>query len=51
LNPASADFSPQQQGPGGAVSVFAADLDGDGDPDGLLASQFFSDDKIACKVQ
>ncbi|MCH1932614.1 VCBS repeat-containing protein, partial [Shewanella sp. A25] len=31
----------------GASSVFAADLDGDGDQDVLSASSYFADDKVA----
>ncbi|MCB2156342.1 VCBS repeat-containing protein, partial [bacterium] len=48
LDEASADFGPQQTIPAaarGACSVFAVDLDGDGDQDVLSAS--FSDHKIA----
>jgi hypothetical protein len=48
LNEATADFGPQQvvtTATNHAWSVFAADLDGDGDPDILSASR--GDDKIA----
>ena len=48
LDEPSADFGSQQvitTMADGAVSVFAADLDGDGDPDALSASLY--DDKIA----
>jgi hypothetical protein len=48
LDEASADFGPQQvitTAADGALSVFAVDLDGDGDPDALSASGH--DDKIA----
>jgi FG-GAP-like repeat/Bacterial TSP3 repeat len=48
LNQSSADFGPQQvitSAAAGASVVFAADLDGDGDPDALSASYY--DNKLA----